>query len=144
MRRIIVTRFAKSLNPATASRWLTILSLILLLFNVSGVPAREVTLVWEANTEPILGGYRLYYGLAHRNYTSVIDVGNQTTFTIFGLSDDTMHCFAVTAYDTTKTIESAFSNEVAVMPATLSVIDGSSPAGSSDNNVVLATDWACR
>jgi len=27
---------------------------------------------------------------------------NQTTFTVYGLADDTMYCFAVTAYDTTR------------------------------------------
>ncbi len=124
-----------------ASRWLATLSLMLL-FHAPGVAAREVTFAWDANSEPILGGYRLYYGLAHRNYTSVIDVGNQTTFTVYGLADDMMYCFAVTAYDTTKTIESAFSNEVAVMPMTLSVIAGP-PAASSDNEVVLVTDWIC-
>lgn len=121
------------------SRWLCTLSLILL-FHAPGIPAREVTFAWDANSEPILGGYRLYYGLAHRNYTSVIDVGNQTTFTVHGLADDNMYCFAVTAYDTTKRIESAFSNEVAVMPMALSVITG---PRAGDNDRVLVADWRC-
>jgi hypothetical protein len=142
MRWVTTGGITNYLNSVGVSRWLPTLSLMLL-FHAPGVPAREVTLAWDANTEPILGGYRLYYGLAHRNYTSVIDVGNQTTFTVHGLADDIMYCFAVTAYDTTKTIESAFSNEVAVMPTTLLVIDGGSSVGSSDHNVVLATDWVC-
>ena len=132
---------AKCLSSVGVSRWLATLSLMLL-FHAPGIPAREVTFAWDANSEPILGGYRLYYGLAHRNYTVVIDVGNQTTFTVYGLADDRMYCFAVTAYDTTKTIESAFSNEVALMPTPLAVIQGP-PAGSSYNDVVLVTDWVC-
>jgi hypothetical protein len=143
MRWVTTGGIAKYLNPVGVSRWLPALSLMLL-FHAPGVPAREVTLAWDANSEPILGGYRLYYGLAHRNYTSVIDVGNQTTFTVHGLADDRMYCFAVTAYDTTKTIESAFSNEVAVLPTTLAVLDQGLSAGSSYNDVVLVTDWVCR
>jgi fibronectin type 3 domain-containing protein len=128
-------------TPVGVSRWLATLSLMLL-FHTPGVSAREVTFAWDANSEPVLGGYRIYYGTAHRNYTTVIDVGNQTTFTVHGLADDAMYCFAVTAYDTTRTIESAFSNEVAVMPTALSVIQGP-PAGSSGNDAVLVTDWVC-
>jgi hypothetical protein len=143
MRHVIITNIEKLFDSATALRWLATLS-ILLLFHTTSVLAREVTLAWDANSEPILGGYRLYYGLTHRNYTSFIDVGNQTTYTVYGLADDTMYCFAVTAYDTTKTIESAFSNEVALIPMTLLVIDGDPPEGSYESDVVLVTEWVCE
>ena len=140
MREVTPGGITKCPTSVGASRWLATLGLVLF-FHAPGVAAREVTFVWDANSEPILGGYRLYYGPASRNYTAVVDVGNQTTYTLFGLADDRMNCVAVTAYDTTKTIESAFSNEVAVMPTALSVITGP-PVGYPDT--VLVTDWVCR
>lgn len=142
MREVTPGGITKCPTSVDASRWLATLGLVLF-FHAPGVAAREVTFAWDANSEPVLGGYRLYYGLAHRNYTSVIDVGNQTTFTVYDLADDTMYCFAVTAYDTTKTMESAFSNEVVVFPVTLPALEGGPPAGSSENEVVLVTDWVC-
>ena len=61
--------------------------------------AASVTLAWDPNNEPDLAGYRLYYGKASGTYKSVIDVGNQTTYTISGLEDGKTYYFAVTAYD---------------------------------------------
>lgn len=138
MRRVTLCSM-KNFNSVGLSRWLAALS-VMGLFHAPGVLAREVTFVWDANSEPILGGYRLYYGPASRNYTAVVDVGNQTTYTLFGLADDRMNCVAVTAYDTTKTIESAFSNEVAVIP-TLQTIASDASTGSSDAELVR--DWTC-
>ncbi len=123
MRRVIFTSIAKAFDSTIALRWLGLLS-IMLLFHTTSVLAREVTLAWNANSEPILGGYRLYYGPTSRNYVSIVDVGNQTRHTLFGLEDDRPYYFAVTAYDTTKTVESGFSNEVFLTPATLLAAPG--------------------
>lgn len=129
MKRVIFTRLWTFLNSPSTLLWLAALSLILL-FHASGTVAREVTFAWNANPEPILGGYRLYSGPASRNYTSFIDIGNQTTYTVFGLKDDVAYYFAVTAYDTTKTIGSGFSNEVVVVPtSSLTVNKAGSGAG---------------
>jgi PKD repeat protein len=84
---------------------------VLFLYSVT-VQAGQVTLAWDANTEPMLGGYKVYYGQASGNYTSDIDVGNQTTYTVAGLQDVGTYYFAVKAYDSARTIESGFSNEV--------------------------------
>lgn len=74
--------------------------------------AGQVKLAWDANSESILAGYRLHYGEASRNYTADIDVGNQTSYTATNLDDGKTYYFAVTAYDTSGTIKSDFSNEV--------------------------------
>ncbi len=71
----------------------------------------NVTLEWDANTEPSLGGYKLYYGPSG-SYGTTVDVGNITTFTVSGLVPGSTYYFAVTAYNTTRTIESGFSNQV--------------------------------
>lgn len=85
----------------------------MILFCCAGhVHAGRITLAWDGSVEPILGGYSLYYGHAHRAYAFNIDVGNATSHTLTGLHCGTTYYFAVRAYDTTKTIWSDFSNEV--------------------------------
>ena len=68
-----------------------------------GVP---VELSWDApttNTDGTLlkdlAGYKLYYGQASKKYDSVIDVGNSTSHTLFGLMAGNTYFFAVRAYD---------------------------------------------
>lgn len=81
------------------------------LFYSNLVSAAQVTLAWDANTDPDLAGYMLYYGFATRAYDYVVDVGDQTTFTLSGLEDGHTYYFALTAYNT-EDLESDFSNEV--------------------------------
>jgi hypothetical protein len=83
---------------------------VLLFLYTATIQAGQVTLAWDANTEPTLVGYRLHYGEANGNYTSIVDVGLQTAYTVTNLQDGTYY-FAVTAYDVDG-IESGFSNEV--------------------------------
>lgn len=71
----------------------------------------KVILAWDANTEPDLAGYRLWWGLKSRSYDAVIDVGDTTQFTVYWLPMNVRLYFAVTAYDTASN-ESLFSNEV--------------------------------
>jgi hypothetical protein len=59
-----------------------------------------------------LGGYRVYIGETSRNYSRVIDIGNQTQFTVNDLEYGATFFFSVTAIDNTGTLESDFSNEV--------------------------------
>ncbi len=68
-------------------------------------------LSWDANDEPDLGGYRVYYGLAPGVYQSAIDVGLATTATVTSLETGNRYYFAVTAYDTSGN-ESGYSTEV--------------------------------
>lgn len=75
------------------------------------VSAAEVIVVWDANTEPNLAGYMIYYGFASHSYDYVVNVRDQTTFTFSGLEEGHTYYFAVTAYDT-EDLESDFSNEV--------------------------------
>jgi hypothetical protein len=72
--------------------------------------AQTVTLTWDANTEPDVAGYRLYYGESSGNYTNQVDVGNRTTYQITGLDPAKQYFFAVRAYSAAGL--SGFSNEV--------------------------------
>jgi hypothetical protein len=76
-------------------------------------PAAQVTLAWDANTEPDLAGYKLYYGTSSGNYSNHIDVGNVTSYTMT-LGPGIIYHFAVTAYN--STLESSFSNEIGFAP----------------------------
>lgn len=73
--------------------------------------AQEITVLWDANSEPDLGGYKIYYGDHSRHYQNVVDVGNYTEHTFIPYSGGGTIYFAVTAYDTLGN-ESAYSVEV--------------------------------
>ncbi|MFZ5770719.1 MAG: hypothetical protein ACOY4W_04760 [Thermodesulfobacteriota bacterium] len=72
---------------------------------------------WSQNTETNLAGYKIYYGMASRDYTTFVDVGNpaavngQVTATLSGFTAGETYYFAATAYDT-NSYESDYSNEV--------------------------------
>jgi Bacterial Ig domain len=72
---------------------------------------QSLTLSWDANQEPDVAGYILYYGDASGHYTNSIDVGNVTTTIASNLVDGVSYFFTVTAYNTSR-LESAPSNEV--------------------------------
>jgi len=80
--------------------------------------AGSASLAWDPNGEEDLAGYQLYYGQSSGSYQFTVDVGNQTTHTLSGLTDGQTYYFAVTAYDTSGN-ESNFSNEVSItLPGT--------------------------
>jgi hypothetical protein len=101
-----------------------LLILMAILLIPAMVQAMDVTLGWDANSEPDLAGYRLYWA-----HTAGGQVVTQTTnrveipltmpgftkatpqFTVTGLPNDKECWFRLTAYDT-EGLESGFSNEV--------------------------------
>ena len=83
----------------------------LLFATTPDVRAAEVTLAWDANPEPSIQGYRVYYGKTSGSYTSVFDAGNSTDCVIAGLDPGVTYYFACTAYGTTGD-ESDFSGEI--------------------------------
>jgi len=84
--------------------------LLLALVAFPVVAATSVPLAWNVSTNTNIGGYKIYYGPASRNYTNSVDVGNVTNTVIAGLAAGVTYFFAATTYDTTG-VESAFSNE---------------------------------
>ena len=89
--------------------------------------ASSLSLDWNANTDPSVAGYNVYYGSASGVYTNVINVGNSTHTVVDGLVEGQTYYFAVTAY-TFDGIESDFSNEyVYIVPGRLTLTQGASP-----------------
>jgi hypothetical protein len=83
--------------------------------------AAQVTLAWDANTEPELTGYKIYYGTVSGTYGTPVDVGKVTTYTVTGLADGRTYYFAATAYDSVGN-ESGYSNEVTYTTAGIPAI----------------------
>jgi len=100
----------------------------LVFFSHSVAIATTVQLQWDANTEPDLSGYKVYYNIEPFPLADSVplDVNNQTTATINGLDPYQDYYFAVTAYNTAG-LESSFSNIVSVpaqaSPPATDVID---------------------
>ena len=75
-------------------------------------PDKEtVTLEWDPNEEPLLAGYRVYYGLESNNYEAVIDVGITTVCTLSNLDSGETYFIAATAYNYLG-YESVYSKEI--------------------------------
>lgn len=91
--------------------------------------AETVEISWDANTEPTLAGYKVYYksdssalpfdGIGAVEGASPVNVQNQTTATISGLDPNRTHHFSITAYDTSGA-ESPYS-------AIVTILEGISP-----------------
>jgi len=96
-------------------------SVIALLFCfVTPCHAMDITLAWDANTEPNLAGYKVYYDTdgSGAPYSNEIDVEDVTEYTLRDLPDGEVHFFAVTAYNDEE-LESGYSNEVDAMSINL-------------------------
>ena len=100
----------------------------LLSLGMAPFPTIDVTLQWDANTEPNLAGYRIYYkmdssgepynGIGANEGTSPITVPvedldnpHNPEFTLTDLLDGTTYFFVVTAYNIGG-LESGYSDEV--------------------------------
>lgn len=136
----------------TACLALFCLLLLLISSAASLSEAADVTLAWDANNEPQVSGYRVYYGTASRIYSSSINTGKVAIYRVTGLADETRYYFAVTACDASGN-ESAYSNEVStttptpgtactysITPATAS-FSASGGAGSIGVTASSACSW---
>lgn len=75
-------------------------------------------LSWNANNESDLAGYKIYYGTSPRTgtcpsggYTSTVNAGKVTMYTISNLAEGQTYYFSIAAYNTAGK-ESCFSGEV--------------------------------
>ena len=113
MRNLVLLRPQSSRSghvPTFATLFLTLASILVLLPG-SGYSA-QVTIAWDANSEPEVAGYKLHYGTSAGQYPSLSDAGGQTTCTLAGLQAGVAYFFAATAYDTYGN-QSSYSQEVA-------------------------------
>ncbi len=107
----LISRFRSNFIPAITF-FASLLFLICIGPGVNQGLAAQVTLAWDANADPAVAGYKLYYGTASRIYGTPVDVGKVTQYTLTGIQEGANAYFAVTAYDASRN-ESAFSTELA-------------------------------
>jgi hypothetical protein len=98
-------------RAVNAGRGLAILAVFLAAISTNPAWAQSISLAWSPSSSPAVTGYKVFYGLASGNYTSVIDAGGQTSLTIPGLAPGATYYLAVLAYDAAGD-QSLFSNEV--------------------------------
>lgn len=77
----------------------------------------SVSLAWQPSTDPLLSGYKIYYGTASQTYTTVVTVGTVTTATISNLAGGKTYYFVVMSYDG-KGLTSQVSAEIMAVPQT--------------------------
>ncbi|MBW2122995.1 MAG: cadherin-like domain-containing protein [Deltaproteobacteria bacterium] len=125
-----------------SSLWVPFLSALFSLFLLSGWNGycADATLTWNPNTEPDLAGYRVYYGNATRNYTSMVDVAHQTTCILSGLEEGRTYYVAATAYDVSGN-ESDLSEEISfqVPYANRAPVAGDLDLTAVENTTVMGT-----
>ena len=74
--------------------------------------AGNAVLTWDpVVANPVVTGYKVHHGPAAGNYTTSIDVGNVTSYSVPNLTEGATYHFAVTAYNAAGT-QSGFSNDV--------------------------------
>jgi hypothetical protein len=76
--------------------------------------AAQVTLAWNASSDPIVTGYNVYYGGKSGVYTNEVSAGDSNSVTIFGLIEGKVYFFAATA-ESASGVESPFSSEVSYL-----------------------------
>lgn len=91
---------------------LACLSIAVLLFGTSSALAADAEILWNANTEGGVLGYRVYIGMSPTSFVQSVDVGNNLSFQAHGLNPGTTYYFAVTAYNSAG--ESAKSSPTSV------------------------------
>ena len=82
-----------------------------LAFPSSSLAVGNITLAWDASSDPSVVSYRVHYGVASGVYTNAVSAGGATIVTVSNLLEGVTFYFAATAVDTNG-LESDFSNEV--------------------------------
>ncbi len=65
----------------------------------SAYAVKSVRVSWNANSDTSVVGYKIYYGTAPRQYSSVTNVGNVTYIGLGGFTEGVTYYFNVTAYN---------------------------------------------
>jgi PKD repeat protein len=113
----------------------------LFFFCSSNAQAGQVALAWDASTSPGVAGYEINYGQASGSYSTQVDVGNKTGYTLAGLNAGATYYFAAKAYNNGKTTWSGFSNQInATIPSPPTAGFNANPTSGTAPLTVTFTD----
>src|SRR5438105_821911 len=87
------------------------------LASITRVVAGNMTLAWDADSDPSVVGYRLYSGTTTGVYTQTTEVGSALSVSVSNLAGGKTYFFVVTAYNAAA-VESGPSNEVSYLAPT--------------------------
>jgi hypothetical protein len=139
------SRRTKSLYPSfTVGVWCLVF-FAFLLFAYGNAHAAQIGLAWDAETGAV--GYKIYYGTASDVYTTAVDVGNVTSYSLT-LTDGHTYYLSATAYDAVH-VESNYSNEISYTAAstvcsyTLSPTSVSLSAAGGSGTIAVTTQSGC-
>jgi fibronectin type 3 domain-containing protein len=71
----------------------------LILVGAGSASAQTLALMWDASPDSSVGGYFVYVGNQSRTYTTIVDVGSSTSFSLGHLPADQRYFLAVASYD---------------------------------------------
>jgi chitinase len=147
MRSNITKESGNSQGNTSRVLLIMMLSWILSLAGHTSCFATTVLLQWDAETDPGLVGYKVYYqadssaqpfsGTGATQGVAPVNVLNQTSTTISGLDPSHSYYFAVTAYDNSG-VESSYSNIVYVPELVSPTTSITSPANNSTVNGIVS------
>lgn len=108
------------------------------LLSTSNALGADVTLAWDANSEPELTGYHIYYGTGSRDYTQKVFVSKEfTTVTVNGLKEDVVYFIAATAV----AIDPACNNKIESDYSSELVFTTSNVAGWPASEAKILLEW---
>ena len=130
-------RYRVLLNTQLLRRFFGICIISLLGTLSTTLHAYSLELQWNAPSNQITAGYKLYYGTASRQYTNVSNAGTNLSYTVSNLVAGVPYYFAATDYDA-QLQESDFSNEATWIGDGVLTLFIQPPAlGSSTNPITL-------
>jgi parallel beta-helix repeat protein len=110
---------------------------------LSGIPRyTSINLNWNANTEPILNGYKIYYGTTSGSYGTPIVIGKVTSYKLANLTNGTPYYLAISSLNTIGA-ESALTPEITVTPINKYTVD-LTLSGTGKGNVLFSGGTACN
>ncbi len=119
--------------------WFGLLCILTVLFlSLPALAQVDVQVTWDANTEPDLAGYNVWWGTEAGIYPNSQSAGTATSDIIYGLSEGTTYYIAVTAYDLADN-ESAKSQWASITPDLTPPAFSNISAGSITENSVTIT-----
>ena len=102
-----------------------------LLLTGTPVYAGQLTLAWDPNTDSNIAGYKLAYGTSSRSYTTTLDVGTVTTYTVTGLTPGQQYFFAAYAYNTGNVMSPPSAEVSGIVPCVDSLTSNTLSFGAS-------------